>query len=352
VTFRTAATWVVLVALGSAAALGLARLGVPAPWLIGPLIAGLAVSLSGAARLRVPRLAFTAAQAAIGILIAQTFTPPILGTIARDWWAIAVAVAATIGAAALAGWLLARFSPIPAVTAAWGSSPGGAAVMTLLSAEHGADTRIVALMQYLRVTLVVLSASVVSKLLLPAGVHPTPPTGAGADWWALPATAAVAVIGAWGATRLGVPSGAFLGPMLLGAVLHGMGLVRLAVPGVVIEAAYVAVGLGIGLLYTRETVLYAMRVFAPLLLSTCVLIALCAGSAALFAINAHVDALTAYLATTPGGLDSVTVLALGSRANIPLVIATQTLRLFVVILTGPPLARLISRFAGSPERNG
>lgn len=126
-----------------------------------------------------------------------------------------------------------------------------------------------------------------------------------------------------------------LGPMVLGAVLHGSGLVRIAVPSVATDVAYVAIGLGIGLLYTRETVGYALRVLAPLLLSTALLIALCGASAVLFAANAHVDALTAYLTTTPGGLDSVTILALGSRANVPLVIATQTLRVFIVILTGP-----------------
>jgi len=99
------------------------------------------------------------------------------------------------------------------------------------------------------------------------------------------------------------------------------------------------------LLYTRETVVYALRVLPPLLLSTALLIVLCGLSAALFAADAHVDALTAYLATTPGGLDSVTLLALGSGANVPLVIATQALRLFVVILSGPSVARLIARLA-------
>jgi uncharacterized membrane protein AbrB (regulator of aidB expression) len=58
-----------------------------------------------------------------------------------------------------------------------------------------------------------------------------------------------------------------------------------------------------------------------------------------------VDPLTAYLATTPGDLDSVTVIALGSRANVPLVLAVQALRVFVVIAAGPSLAKRVARLA-------
>jgi membrane AbrB-like protein len=345
VKLRDALVWTALVAVCAAAALVLQYAGVPAPWLIGPLVVAIAASVSGLVELRVPRIVFIAAQAAIGTLIAQTFTPPVIGSIARSWVVMLLVVVTTIVAAALAGWLLARFSSIPAPTAAWGSAPGGAAAMTAMSADYGADQRIVAFMQYLRVTLVVLSASAVSRLLLPAGMHPHALATAAPDPLAVLETLAVAVAGTSAALRLKIPAAPLLGPMVLGAVLHGTGIVRITVPPVVLDVAYVAIGLAIGLLYTRATVLYALRVLPPLVLSTVVLIVLCCASAALLVATVHVDALTAYLATTPGGLDSVTVIALGSGANVPLVLAVQALRVFVVILSGPPLAKLIARVA-------
>ena len=64
----------------------------------------------------------------------------------------------------------------------------------------------------------------------------------------------------------------------------------------------------------------------------------------------HTDALTAYLATSPGGLDSVAAIAADSRADVPFVMALQTLRLVIVVLTGPLLARLLSKAAGPPDR--
>jgi len=59
----------------------------------------------------------------------------------------------------------------------------------------------------------------------------------------------------------------------------------------------------------------------------------------------HADALTAYLATSPGGLDSIAIIALGSGANVPLILAIQALRVFFVVLTGPAIAKFISRTA-------
>ncbi len=74
-----------LVAAAVGGALGLARAGAPAAWLIGPLLVAIVAAVSGLVELRVPRAAFVAAQAAIGMLIAQAFTPPIVASIARDW---------------------------------------------------------------------------------------------------------------------------------------------------------------------------------------------------------------------------------------------------------------------------
>ena len=57
----------------------------------------------------------------------------------------------------------------------------------------------------------------------------------------------------------------------------------------------------------------------------------------------QIDFLTAYLATSPGGVDSVAVIAAGSHSDMALIMAMQTLRLFSILLTGPQaVARFIS----------
>jgi uncharacterized membrane protein AbrB (regulator of aidB expression) len=54
------------------------------------------------------------------------------------------------------------------------------------------------------------------------------------------------------------------------------------------------------------------------------------------------DFMTAYLATSPGGLDTVAIIAAGTRADMSFIMALQTLRLFTILLTGPAMARFIS----------
>ncbi len=68
----------------------------------------------------------------------------------------------------------------------------------------------------------------------------------------------------------------------------------------------------------------------------------------------QMDFMTAYLATSPGGLDTVAIIAAGTRADMSFIMALQTLRLFTILLTGPAMARAISRLCAaalkSPRR--
>src|ERR1700676_1991481 len=96
VTSRAALQWIALLASSAGAALLLHRAGLPAPWLIGPILVALVAAVGGLVALRVPRPAFVAAQAAIGMLIAQTFTPPVVAAIARSWAIVLAVIASTI----------------------------------------------------------------------------------------------------------------------------------------------------------------------------------------------------------------------------------------------------------------
>jgi membrane AbrB-like protein len=82
-----------------------------------------------------------------------------------------------------------------------------------------------------------------------------------------------------------------------------------------------------------------------IVIATLGVIALCGGWAYGLTFLLPIDFLTAYLATSPGGLDSVAIIAVGSKVDVSFVLAVQTLRLFVVLVTGPIVAKWIARGA-------
>jgi membrane AbrB-like protein len=198
------------------------------------------------------------------------------------------------------------------------------------------------------VTLVVLSASLVSHVLLVHGANTALLPAPGTRPFALAPfllTVAFAVGSALAGRYSRVPGGQFILPLLGGAALHVTGVLPIDVTWWLLDAAYITVGWTIGLQYTREILIYIRGVLPTLILSTLVLLGMCALSGVVLVVLLHVDPLTAYLATTPGGLDSVSIIALGSGSNVALVLAIQTLRLFAVVASGPPLAKLIGRYA-------
>ncbi len=338
--------WAILLGLSVALASALALAGFPAAFLLGPMLAGMALALRGAT-VRVRRPFFLAAQALIGCLVAHSITGSIVATVIADWPLMLLTVATTIVAGGVVGWGLTRLAVLPGTTAAWGSSPGAASAMVAMAEEYGADPRLVAFMQYLRVVVVVLSASLVARLILGHAA----PTLAQADLPLLPpvlpllATLAVAGVGAVAGRWLRIPAGTLLVPMTLGAVLQATGTLEITLPPWLLAAAYTALGWYVGLGFDREVTLHALRAIPRLLLATVALIGLCGLSAWALTYLLDIDGLTAFLATSPGGLDSVAIIAIGSHADVPFVLAIQTLRLFLIILVGPALARLIARAA-------
>jgi len=350
---RRGGQWVALLVVSAILSVALNRAAVPAAMLLGPMLAGMAFALCGA-ELATPRLGFAVAQSVVGCLVAMTLTPSTLAALGRDWLAILTVIVLVVAAGGLVGYLLVRSGALPGNTAAWGASPGGAAAMTAMAEAYGADVRLVAFMQYLRVFVVVLTASGVSRLLLGHEMPQTGPVGfsPGFDAPLLPLAQTLALVacGVLAGRWRRIPAGALLAPMLCGAVLGGAGIMTITLPPWLLWCAYALLGWFIGLRFTARTVRHALAAIPRLLAATFTLIALCGATAWLLSAWTGIDALSAYLATTPGGLDSVTVIAVGSGCDVPFVLAVQTLRLFAVVLAGPMVARLVSRLGhGGPS---
>jgi len=340
--------WTILVALSAALVILLEVLQLPAALLIGPMGAGVFVGVR-AGKIRMPAGVFSMAQAVIGCMVARSLPASIFGEMLRAWPVFLAGVVSVIGAAALLGWSLARWRVLPGSTAVWGSWPGAASAMVVMADGFGADMRLVAFMQYLRVACVAAVASMVARIWVAVPIHAAAPIWfPPIAWVPFGETVALAALGAATAIRFRMPAGPFLLPLVAGAVLQNLGWLSIELPPLLLAVSSTIVGWTVGLRFTRPILVHAARSFPRVIAAILVLIALC-GLLAAVLVLAGVDPLTAYLATSPGGADTVAIIASSSHVDLPFVMTMQTTRFMAVLLAGPALARFIARHAGAED---
>lgn len=343
--------WLALAAVTAAAAVVAGAVGFPSPSLFAALAVGLvyALTLARTAPLEPPGSLVVTGQALIGVALGAELQTSTLSAVARHWAPIALVTVATLAVSLAAGVTMARLTRVDRPTASLGLVAGGASGIVAMADELGADARLVAFMQYLRVLVVVLTVPPIAHLLLPGGGTGGGAGAAGGGGGAglgvdLAFTAGCAIAGALLARRVRLTAGALLGPLLLAAALTVSGLSGGAqVPSLVQQVAFAIIGLQVGLRFTLSTVKLAGRLLPAVLGSIVALVAVCAGLAGLLSALSGVSFADAYLATTPGGLYAVLAAAVGSGANTTFVLAVQALRLFAMVLAAPPLVRLLQR---------
>ncbi|QJT83264.1 AbrB family transcriptional regulator [Kosakonia sp. MUSA4] len=322
----------------------------PAALLLGPMFAGIILAILNRPVV-VSKTSFGVAQAVVGAMIAHAIPPSVFGRIAADWPLFISCIVSVIFASAILGWIMAKLQVFPGSTAIWGSSPGAAAAMTIMAESFGADVRLVAFMQYLRVMIVALVAVLVTRIWMGA----TSPDHAVATftlfgpvrWLPFVGTLLVIAVGYLIARRVKLPSGPMLITLILGTIIEDTGVLSLELPPWLLALSYAVIGWSIGLRFTREIVWYAARALPRVLLSVLTLVAVCCGFAFLLVQFAGIDPLTAYLATSPGGADTVAIIASSSHVDISFVMAMQTGRFILVLITGPAISRFVAKRLGA-----
>ncbi len=340
---RTVVALLVLGALTATLAAALDLVGLGSATLFAALLVGLAAALirprtSGV----LPRGTFVAAQAVLGVTLGAFLDPDALGAVGGAWLPVALVSVGTIVASMAVGLVLERRTELDRPTAQLGMIAGGASGIVGMSGELGADDRLVAFMQYLRVLVTVLLTPLLAAAWGGgAGVSgPSEAIFATPSDWLL--TALIAPGGALVARRLNVPAGTLMGPMVLAGALT-LGGLEFVVPPVVRELAFALIGLQVGLRFTTDTVRQLGRLLAPVLIGVFALLIACFGLAALLHLLTDISLRDAYLATTPGGIYAVLAVAFSSGGNITFIIAVQSLRVIVSVVLAPLAVRRLAR---------
>lgn len=336
--------WTLLVVATALADIVLVALHAPAALLLGPLATAIAFGVAGAA-VRPPSVVRMASSALIGCLVAVSLGaamgPAMLGHLPTF---LIIGVSTVVLSLGL-GWLLARLGWFEGATSVWGLSPGGAASMIALAQDMGADARTVAMMQYFRVLLVAAAAIGLAHLAAP-GAHAGPARAwfGALDGRGLAELFGLALVGAVLSKVLKFPAGIFLIPGLLGAGLIAVGWLHPEAPPLLGAMAYAVIGWNIGLSFTPSSLAHSARALPRIIAATLILIALCGLSGLAISRLCGVDPLTGYLATSPGGVDSILIIAASTPVDLPFILAAQVMRIVLVLMVGPWAAGRVARW--------
>lgn len=329
--------WLTMCVAGLAAGwlLGLAHL--PAALMLGPMIVAAVMGINGAT-LVVPRPIQLGAQSMVGMLIAVNLDATALEAITSMWPVVGVFVMLTLTVACAVGLIAARWTRLDTEVTVWGFLPGMAGTMVALADERGIDARMVAFIQYQRLLMVIATMVGVGILLVGPAV---PHHGAGHSPDA--ASTALVLMLACSGILVGrflpmIPAGATLVPLAIGGALSVQGF-NLAAPPMLMTAAFLVIGIQVGARFTPQMLRTGIRALPRLAGASVLLLMLCGVSGIMLSLISGADLMTACLATVPGSIESIALLAVNTGSDVSFVMTIQTVRLFAVVVLGPPIAR-------------
>jgi membrane AbrB-like protein len=151
-----------------------------------------------------------------------------------------------------------------------------------------------------------------------------------------------ALVGALLLDRLGVPAGALIGAMIGAAAVNFFGFEAAATPLWLRFAALAVIGWEIGRSITPDR-LDAIR--GALLPMVAVVIGLLVSGAAIAFVLTRfgIDAPTAFLAASPGGVSQMGAISADVGADAALVVTVHLMRVITVVMTAPFIVRLLDR---------
>ena len=340
--------WVIVVILAGGIGFGAQRLAIPGSWFVATMIIAVIAGLIRPDHPQVNKTILAGAQAVIGTMIGINVRPDIFPLLLLHLPAIIGVISFTIAFSLVSAVVLPRISSLSRETAAMGSLPGGASAMIALSIGTKADTKIVGLMQFLRMILVILTSSLVAKFLTyhtSTVVRHVPMASSVIihGWYDYALMPLVAVAGIWIGRIIRLPTAILLGPMLLGLLISIFHPFHPVWPMWVPPIVYIIMGLYVGLLFDRKSLIQAGRLLPLLIANVFVLIVFCAFVGLVFSRLIGASPLSGYLATSPGGGDTIAIIAFGCGADVSLIFAVQILRALVILFSGPYLTNTILR---------
>ena len=344
--FETAET----LAIALAGGLTFTYLNLPAGLVSGSVLAVATAALAGRP-VRVPLAFARVCYVIVGILLGAVVTPETLRGVTTWPASVAILMLASICM------MLATMSYLRVVhgwdplSALMGASPGSMAQVIALSTELGADLRAVAIVQTVRILLLVIglpNGLALFGLVVPAVAVARGPAGVSVlGEMILLATVSSAF--AFAFLRLRFPGGLLFGAMAGSGILHGTGLIHAVLPWWIGSSSVIVLGAVVGSRFANTTLRMLVGFLGAAFGSFAVSMAVATFFVGIVTYFYPFQIANVVIAFSPGAQDTMMVLALALHLDPVYVGAHHLARFLVVTITVGIAARRLARKTLPPQ---
>ena len=330
-------------ALGIVAGLAAYGVGLPLPWMLGPMIAT-TIAASAGLPINQPKSWPMVALPIIGVMLGSRITAEIVEQAGQFTLTLILLVPFVFVACGLSFLFYRKVAGFDRVTAYYAAMPGGLNDMMILGAAAGGDDRRIALAHAARVLCVIGFVALFFGFVL--GVRSA---NAGGGWvgltdlglseagWLLFSVALGIPLG----LALRLPAAPMLGPMLVSGAVHVAGLVELPPPDLLVIAAQIVLGVRIGARFNGVAAGMIVRDLGFGAVSSIMMISVALIFAWVASYASGVEMTQSFLAFSPGGFIEMSLLALALGQEVAYVSFAHMARILLVIFGAPVAYRMI-----------
>jgi len=349
---KTLSAIVLALAIGSFGGFAARFTGLPMPFLLGAfLLTGVTTVAGfhlGPVKPHLPMPLRNVFVGIIGVMIGGSFHPGIFSTLSLIWLPVIGVVFFVLASLAGNYLLFRRVGGYDRPTAFFAAMPGGLIESITMGERAGADVHILTMQQFMRIALVI---TIVPFLFLivtgdkvgsAAGVtiNSGHMSASVLDW----AIMALCVgLGQLGGRALRLPASILVGPLILSAAAHYLGLTEAGPPFWLVAVSQIFVGTGLGARFRGFQRSEFARVIGLGLTSVALMLAL---DAAMVLVIMHFTGLpfdVLLISFAPGGVTETALIALSLHANPVFVTTLHVFRIILTVLVSSVIFRSVQK---------
>lgn len=317
----------------------LARMHIPIPFMLGGIITAMSCRLFARGMgVSWPKQWREYALMVAGYGIGSSFSSDAWNNFLAELLGVAEATVVIIGFSMVLAFITSRLTREDLKSCIMGMLPGGLTISMLMAEEDkNVNPNVIVVMQVIRLLGVIVTVPFLVIYLLDAKVLASSiamPNNGGVHWLVF---VPLAVLGAFLANKLHIPTPRLLGPILLTAVFSVYMEGVQPVPAPLMAAAQASIGLYMGMQLDAGRIIATKKMVPFILVGTGLMIGISILMAEHLSARYGFSLNTAFLAMAPGGIAEMALAGMSMGEDVAVILTYQLVRVLAINLFIPPL---------------